>query len=155
MWCPSGRLLFAFALGTQVAPAQTLLAQDWPQLGANAARTNYVSQAVSPPYRARWIWCGPDHTLRNKAANPQWPDNLRPGHGQGADCHWIEILVDATESFGTRHWVKADRGWLGRNGWRPPTAARRPATGRRAKPEQCWSGPMPGPRSSEKGRIHG
>jgi hypothetical protein len=81
----ASRLLFVFALAALVAPARTLHAQDWLQLGANAARTNYASAAVSPPYRARWIWCGPDRTLRNKAANPQWPDDLRLGHGKGAD----------------------------------------------------------------------
>jgi hypothetical protein len=85
MACPLGRLVFVFALGAQAASARALLAQDWLQLGANAARTNYVPQAVSPPYRARWIWCGPGQTLRNKAAHPQWPDDLRLGHGKGAD----------------------------------------------------------------------
>jgi hypothetical protein len=58
-----------FALGVQAASAPPLLALDWPQLGANAARTNSVPQAITQPYRALDL-VRAGLTLRNKAANP-------------------------------------------------------------------------------------
>lgn len=82
LWCLR---LLVVVLGWQGATASNVRAADWLQLGANAARTHYVADAVLPPYRARWIWCGAGQTLRNRAANPLWPDDLRLGHGKGAD----------------------------------------------------------------------
>jgi hypothetical protein len=57
----------------------------WPQLGRDPARTAHAPGGVPPPYRARWIWCGPQRTLRNKAANAAWPDNLALGTKGGVD----------------------------------------------------------------------
>ena len=54
---------------------------DWPQLAHDAARTAHAERGVAPPYRARWIWCGPEKTLRNHAANEGWPDDLRAKAG--------------------------------------------------------------------------
>jgi len=58
---------------------------DWPQLAREAGRTAHALNGVPPPYRARWIWCGPERTLRNKAANPAWPDDLAIGTRAGVD----------------------------------------------------------------------
>jgi hypothetical protein len=58
---------------------------DWPQLARDPQRTAAAPRGVPPPYRARWIWCGPDKVLRNKAANPGWPEDLSPGGQAGAD----------------------------------------------------------------------
>ncbi len=58
---------------------------DWPQLAHDAGRTASARLGVAPPYRARWIWCGPPKTLRNKAANPAWPDDLAIGTRPGVD----------------------------------------------------------------------
>lgn len=51
----------------------------WPQLGHDAGRTAHAAQGVPPPYRARWMWCGPERVLRNQASHPGWPDNLSEG----------------------------------------------------------------------------
>src|SRR5436305_7670597 len=56
---------------------------DWPQLARDPQRTAGAANGVPPPYRARWIWCGPDKTLRNKAADPNWPDDLSSGAPAG------------------------------------------------------------------------
>lgn len=56
--------------------APTAQATDWPQFQANAQRTGYSPDSIAPPYRARWIWCGPTQTLRNHASNAAWPDDL-------------------------------------------------------------------------------
>lgn len=55
---------------------------DWPQHQRDAARTGRTETGVPPPYRARWIWAGPNRTLRNRDSQPGWPDDLeaRPGH---------------------------------------------------------------------------
>ncbi len=58
---------------------------DWPQLAREANRTAHASLGVAPPYRARWIWCGPSLTLRNKFANPTWRDDLGVRLQPGAD----------------------------------------------------------------------
>src|SRR3954454_5678293 len=49
---------------------------DWPQLAHGPDRSGHAPNGVAPPYRARWIWCGPSLTLRNRAANPAWSDDL-------------------------------------------------------------------------------
>jgi hypothetical protein len=59
------------------APPALAGAGDWPQLGHDPGRTGLGDSAVAPPYQARWIWCGPAATLRNKASNAAWPDDLR------------------------------------------------------------------------------
>lgn len=53
----------------------------WPQHQHDAARTGRSPTAVAPPYRARWIWLGPERTLRNQASQPGWPDDLRARNG--------------------------------------------------------------------------
>lgn len=50
--------------------------EDWPQFQQNSQRQGRAETGPKGPYRARWIWLGPDFTLRNKAANPQWKDDL-------------------------------------------------------------------------------
>jgi hypothetical protein len=58
---------------------------DWPQLAHDPGRTAHTSRGVPAPYRARWIWYGPELTLRNRAANPAWPDDLALGTKSGFD----------------------------------------------------------------------
>jgi hypothetical protein len=58
---------------------------DWPQFARDSSRTAHAQRGVPPPYRARWIWCGPQQTLRNKAANAAWPDDLALGTKGGVD----------------------------------------------------------------------
>ena len=57
----------------------TVDGSDWPQLGRDSGRTGHAPQGVAPPFQARWIWCGPNHILRNQASNAAWKDNLSPG----------------------------------------------------------------------------
>ncbi|HEY2952491.1 MAG TPA: PQQ-binding-like beta-propeller repeat protein [Verrucomicrobiae bacterium] len=65
--------------------ASTISDGDWPQLAREPGRTAHAPRGVTAPYRARWIWCGPDRTLRNKAANAAWPDDLAIGTKAGVD----------------------------------------------------------------------
>ena len=66
------------ALGGSVAPGPG----DWTQHQRDAARTGRTTDAVPPPFRARWIWAGPTRTLRNRDSQSGWPDDLdaRPGY---------------------------------------------------------------------------
>jgi outer membrane protein assembly factor BamB len=50
--------------------------QDWPQFQQNAQRHSCVPAGPAGPYRARWIWCGPQAALRNHAARADWGDDL-------------------------------------------------------------------------------
>src|SRR3954470_18840792 len=77
MNCSTGMLLMVSWLS--IAPGSCALAQgngDWPQLAHGPDRSGHAPSGVPPPYRARWIWCGPSLTLRNGAANPAWSDDL-------------------------------------------------------------------------------
>jgi hypothetical protein len=56
-------------------------AADWPQLQSNPARSGRTEDSVAPPYRARWIWCGPALTLRNQNSEPGWTNDLRAREG--------------------------------------------------------------------------
>src|SRR5436309_13008670 len=75
----AGLCALCFALGAGAEEA------DWPQLAHDAARTAHAPNGVAPPYRARWIWCGPDRALRNQESNPAWPDHLDTGADRGAN----------------------------------------------------------------------
>jgi len=57
---------------------------QWPQLQQNAQRHGHVAQEVPPPHRARWIWFGPDHILRNRESKqaPGWDADLRSEEGR-------------------------------------------------------------------------
>lgn len=71
------------ALAAAMACA-TASAADWPQLQHDAARTGCTADSAAPPYRARWIWLGPDLTLRNRDSKPggaDWTDDLAPKEG--------------------------------------------------------------------------
>lgn len=82
----SPHTLFLFLLSVTTGfSAPTIGDADWPQLARDSARTAHAPRGVPPPYRARWIWCGPEKTLRNKAANSAWPDDLALGTNAGVD----------------------------------------------------------------------
>src|SRR5690349_20213938 len=51
-------------------------AADWPQFQANAMRTGRTADSVAAPYRVRWIWCGPNLSLRNQDSHPGWTNDL-------------------------------------------------------------------------------
>ena len=44
-------------------------------------RTGRTTDSVAPPYRARWIWCGPNLTLRNQDSHTGWTNNLQAREG--------------------------------------------------------------------------
>ncbi|PYJ02769.1 MAG: hypothetical protein DME25_15265, partial [Verrucomicrobia bacterium] len=81
---PAALALFASSLASGFC-ASTVSDVDWPQLARESGRAAYAPHGVSPPYQARWIWCGPERTLRNKAANAAWPDDLPVGTKGGVD----------------------------------------------------------------------
>lgn len=58
--------------------------EDWPQLQRNAARHGRSEIEVPPPYRARWIWFGPEYVLRNRESKqaPGWDDDLTSAEGK-------------------------------------------------------------------------
>ncbi len=75
--------LFALILGIS-----RISAADWPQFQHDAARTGRTVEAVAPPYRARWIWVGPQKTLRNRdsrSGDGAWTDDLTPRRGMRLD----------------------------------------------------------------------
>lgn len=60
------------------------LAEDWPQLQKDGARTGRTTDTVEPPYRARWMWFGPEGTIRNQNSEPGqsgWDDDLTTRDG--------------------------------------------------------------------------
>lgn len=56
--------------------ALSAAAQDWPQFQQNAQRHGRIEKGPSGPYRARWIWLGPQTQLRNKESRADWKDDL-------------------------------------------------------------------------------
>jgi len=59
------------------APA---VAGDWPQFQHDARRTGASVERVEWPYRIRWCWLGPDHTVRNRLNTGAISDpELHPG----------------------------------------------------------------------------
>jgi len=57
---------------------------DWPQFQHDAQRTGRTVDTVFPPYRVRWIWLGPNNTIRNILSNSSWSGlpnsgNIPPG----------------------------------------------------------------------------
>ncbi|MBL0006588.1 MAG: PQQ-like beta-propeller repeat protein [Saprospiraceae bacterium] len=64
--------------------ASSMMAQttaEWPQLLRDPARTARTEASISPPFRAKWFWLGPDLTLLNEAANAAWTDDLESREG--------------------------------------------------------------------------
>src|ERR1044071_2389398 len=96
MKCPSRVTLLLFSLSLAPGFAAAMIGDGyWPQLGRDPARTAHAPGGVPPPYRARWIWCGPERTLRNKAANAAWPDDLGVGTKGGVDYPMPERVAFA------------------------------------------------------------
>jgi len=77
-----------------MATALEAAADDWPQFQQNAMRHGRVSKSPTPPYRARWIWFGPDYILRNKDSKPGWKDDL-----QGRDGHSLKLPKSVPMTF--------------------------------------------------------
>jgi hypothetical protein len=83
-------------------------AQEWPQLQHDAARSGRTADEVRPPYRARWIWLGPQQTLRNRHSNAGWSDDLdtRDGYSYPVPAsvtitiaHTVQPVVSAGRVF--------------------------------------------------------
>ncbi len=100
----------AFALTLLIAAASSSLAVDWPQLQQNAQRTGRTTDSVAPPYRARWIWCGPTLTLRNKDSVAGWPDDLTSRSGYS---YPIPASVSFTIAESVQPVLAANRLFLG------------------------------------------
>ncbi len=105
-------LFIVTLLAAGLAASQAGGESDWPQLGCDAGRTGCAPHGVPPPYRARWIWCGPERVLQNKAANPAWPDDLAPGTQAGVNYPMPE-KVPFTFSGRTQPVVSGDRVFIG------------------------------------------
>ncbi len=83
----SGRVAFAGDLQATGELKESSKPRDtaqWPQLQQNAQRHGRVADEVPPPYRARWIWFGPDYVLRNRESKhaPGWNADLRSEEGR-------------------------------------------------------------------------
>ncbi len=71
----------AFKLYNGISAVPITATNDWPQFQHDAARTGRSEASVAPPYRARWIWVGPQQTLRNQESEPGWTDDLTTRDG--------------------------------------------------------------------------
>src|SRR6185436_9677488 len=78
------------------APA---VADDWPQLQHDAARTGRTVDSIAPPFRARWIWMGPSLTLRNKDSQAGWTDDLaaRSGYSYAVPANVPFTIADSVQ----------------------------------------------------------
>ncbi|MBK7807320.1 MAG: PQQ-like beta-propeller repeat protein [Saprospiraceae bacterium] len=57
------------------------ISDDWRQYQRDAGRTGRTGISLPPPYRARWIWCNENLTLRNQLSEPGWTDDLTSRNG--------------------------------------------------------------------------
>jgi hypothetical protein len=80
-----------------VALAPYACAQDWPQFQQNAQRHGRASAGPAGPYRARWIWCGPQTVLRNHASRADWADDLT-----GRDGYSYPLPKSVPKNFAER-----------------------------------------------------
>ena len=69
------KLLALVALSVLLATG-ALYGADWPQFQQNSQRHGRLETGPTGPYRARWIWTGPESVLRNKEVKPDWKDDL-------------------------------------------------------------------------------
>ena len=90
--------------------AASCRAADWPQFQGDAQRTGRTADSVAPPYRARWIWCGPLLTLNNQDSVPGWPHDLRSRDGYSLP---LPKSVDFTLANSTQPIVAAGRVFIG------------------------------------------
>jgi hypothetical protein len=67
------RVVLLIAIWLVSAPSG---AQDWPQFQQNGQRHGRLAVGPVGPFRARWIWLGPNQVLRNKDSQPGWSDDL-------------------------------------------------------------------------------
>src|ERR1043165_7228529 len=105
---------------------------DWPEFQQNAQRHGRLSAGPAGPYRARWIWTGPDSVLRNKNCKPEWKDDLtgRDGYSypmpknvsmtfaEGMQPVHAGGVLYALDIEGQAYAINTDDGstkWVGRN----------------------------------------
>src|SRR5258706_8024077 len=69
-------------------------AEDWPQFQQNGQRHGRLQSGPVGPYRARWIWSGPDAVLRNKDCKAEWKDDLT-----GRDGYSYPMLKSVPMTF--------------------------------------------------------
>lgn len=120
--------LLCIVLGLSAMPP-TLSAEDWPQLAKDAGRTARTADSVAPPYRARWIWVGPDRPpLRNRRSEPGWPHDLDSRDGYSFPmpptvnftlAESVQpVLADGRLFFGSQEgWAFAVRAFDGETLW--------------------------------------
>jgi hypothetical protein len=65
----------ALLVALWLVPAPTG-AQDWPQFQQNGQRNGRLAAGPVGPFRARWMWLGPNDVRRNKDSQPGWSDDL-------------------------------------------------------------------------------
>ena len=95
-------IVFLIALALLASHA---VAQDWPQFQQNAERHGRIANGPAAPFRARWVWFGPEHILRNKESNPQWTDDLR-----GRDGFSINLPASVPmTTCATRRWMSSGK----------------------------------------------
>lgn len=82
---PTRWLACLVAIAAAAGGPASAIAEDWPQLQRDAARTGRTTDTVPAPFRARWVWFGPEDVLRNrqsKPGDPAWTDDLTSGPGR-------------------------------------------------------------------------
>lgn len=82
--CCLGAIGIATASSGALPASEPKVLADWPQLQCNAQRHGRSEIEVPPPYRARWIWFGPDHVLRNRQSRTAagWDADLTSEEGK-------------------------------------------------------------------------
>jgi outer membrane protein assembly factor BamB len=98
------------ATAPAATPTASAAATDWPQLQAGPARLGRTPDSVAPPYRARWIWCGPQRTIRNKDSEAAWKDDLEPREG---NTYAIPIRANLTIAESVQPVLAAGRLFVG------------------------------------------
>lgn len=111
--CLLGAVLLALLLGTVLAGGAS--ADDWPQLQKDAARNGRTLDSVAPPYRARWIWLGPNQTLYNSAGLTSFPNGLMPASVNFTIAESVQPVIKNGRVFvgtldGTAHAINSDTG---------------------------------------------
>ncbi len=65
-----GIYFFIRSLSFQSVVSAQTSGSDWTQFQHDAQRTGRTSSVAAPNYRPRWVWFGPNRTLRNKLVKP-------------------------------------------------------------------------------------
>jgi len=77
-------VIAVFTLSWNAGDCAPATQDEWPQLQQNAQRHGRVEVEVPPPYRARWIWFGPEQILRSRESKRAagWDADLSSAEGK-------------------------------------------------------------------------